>query len=316
MNTTTGRALSVVSWLAVLALLGAAVIWVGPARLVAPWLSIDPWALAVALVLMLASYVIRTLRITRYFPDRLSGRFWSAFRLANWHNLMNNLLPMRAGEVAFPVLMQRYYRLSPLESVPVLLWFRLLDLQVVLLIGLAAGGHLLGLSGGVLAGLVALLLAAPVGAFALRHGLHGLLVRREGRFAAKGAEMLASLPDRPGRFVATLFWTWANWLVKLAALGWVLAAFAPVGFAAGVLGAIGGDLTTVLPVHAPGGFGTYEAGVALLIAPLVDEPRTVLAAAVNLHLFVLGTALLAATLSLLISRPAPTATRTATPSGD
>ena len=85
--------------------------------------------------------------------------------------------------------------------------------------------------------------------------------------------MLASLPDRPSRFLGTLFWTWVNWLVKLAALGWVLAALAPVGFAAGVLGAIGGDLTTVLPIHAPGGFGTYEAGVALLLAPLVDEPR-------------------------------------------
>ncbi|MFP4252399.1 MAG: lysylphosphatidylglycerol synthase transmembrane domain-containing protein [Guyparkeria sp.] len=303
------RAATILGWAFVLLVLGAAIAWVGPERLVAPWRAIDPVALLVALALMLASYLLRTLRVTRYFPDRLGGRFWSAFRLSNWHNLMNNLLPMRAGELAFPVLMQRYYRLSPLESVPVLLWFRLLDLQVVLLIGLAAGGHLLGLSVGVLAVLVVGLLFAPVAAYALRHWLHGRLAGRDGRLATKGVAMLASLPDRPGRFVATLFWTWANWLVKLAALGWVLAAFAPVGFVAGVVGAIGGDLTTVLPVHAPGGFGTYEAGVALLIAPLVDDPRTVLAAAVNLHLFVLGTALLAAALSLLIPRPNPEAPR-------
>ncbi|WP_158611841.1 lysylphosphatidylglycerol synthase transmembrane domain-containing protein [Guyparkeria sp. SCN-R1] len=299
------RLLAIVSWAAVLLVLGLAIVWVGPERLIAPWRSIDPCALLVALVLMVASYLIRTLRITRYFPGRLAGHFWSAFRLSSWHNLMNNLLPMRSGELAFPVLMQRYYRLSPLESVPVLFWFRLLDLQVVLLIGLAAGGHLLGLSAGVLGLLFVLLLLAPVAAYALRHWLHGMLARRDGRLAKKGVTMLASLPDRPTRLLGTLFWTWANWLVKLAALGWVLAALAPVGFAAGVLGAIGGDLTTVLPVHAPGGFGTYEAGVALLLAPLVDEPRTVLAAAVNLHLFVLGTALLAAALALFIPRPSP-----------
>jgi len=218
---------------------------------------------------------------------------------------MNNLLPMRSGELAFPVLMQRYYRLSPLESMPVLFWFRLLDLQVVLLIGFVAGGHLLGLSVGIVGLLFVLLLLSPIAAYGLRHWLHGVLARRDGRLAQKGVTMLASLPDRPIRLLGTIFWTWANWLVKLAALGWVLAALVPVGFAAGVLGAIGGDLTTVLPVHAPGGFGTYEAGVALLLVPLVDEPRNVLAAAVNLHLFVLGTALLAAALALFIRRPSP-----------
>lgn len=300
-----GRLASMLGWAAVLLLLGVAITWVGPARLVAPWLSIDPWALLVALALMMASYLIRTLRITRYFPERLTGHFWSAFRLSSWHNLMNNLLPMRSGELAFPVLMQRYYRLSPLESMPVLFWFRLLDLQVVLLIGLVAGGHLLGLPAGMLGLLFVLLLLTPIVAYGLRHWLHGVLARREGRLAQQGVTMLASLPDRPMRLIGTLFWTWVNWLVKLAALGWVLAALAPVGFAAGVLGAIGGDLTTVLPVHAPGGFGTYEAGVALLLTPLVDEPRNVLAAAVNLHLFVLGTALLAAALALFIRRPSP-----------
>ena len=299
------RLLAVFSWAAVLLVLGVAIVWVGPERLIGPWLSIDPWSLLVALGLMLASYLIRTLRITRYFPDRLTGHFWSALRLSSWHNLMNNLLPMRSGELAFPVLMQRYYGLSPLESVPTLFWFRLLDLQVVLLIGLAAGGHLLGLSAVVLGLLFVLLLLTPIVAYGLRHWLHGVLARRNGRLAERGVTMLASLPDRPMRLLGTLFWTWANWLVKLAGLGWVLAALAPVGFAAGVLGAIGGDLTTVLPVHAPGGFGTYEAGVGLLLAPLVDEPRNVLAAAVNLHLFVLGTALLAAALALFIPRPSP-----------
>ena len=298
------RVAAVLGWVAVLLLLGGAVAWVGPDRLVEPWRAIDPEALLVALALVFASYLIRTLRLTRYFASRLAGHFWSAFRLSSWHNLLNNLLPLRAGEVAFPVLMQRYYGLPAVQSVPVLLWFRLLDLQVVLLIGLAAGGRLLGVDAPALAAITVVLLVTPVFAYALRGWLQARLSGRRGRVAETSVVVLASLPDRLPRFLATLGWTWANWLVKLAALGWVLAAFAPLSFAQGVLGAIGGDLTTVLPIHAPGGFGTYEAGVLVLLAPMVGEVKAVLAAAVNLHLFVLGTSILVAGGSLLIRRPA------------
>ena len=298
-----GRTAAVIGWVAVLLLLAGTIGWIGPERLVAPWRVIDPGALLIALALMAASYMLRTLRITRYFTTALSGHFWSAFRLSSWHNLMNNLLPMRSGEVVFPVLMQRYYGLPAVQSVPVLLWFRLLDLQVVLLIGLAAGGHLLGVAPWALLALTVALLLTPVVAYALRGWLRRRLTGRDGRLADTLATVLDSLPDRPSRFVATLFWTWANWLVKLAALGWVLASLASLSFAQGVLGAIGGDLTTVLPIHAPGGFGTYEAGVVALLTPMGGELRSVLAAAVNLHLFVLGTAILAAGLSLLIKRP-------------
>ncbi len=293
-----------VGWAVVLALLAAVVFWVGPAELVAPWLAIDPFALAVALVLMLASYVLRTLRITRYFHVLLAGHFWATFRLSSWHNLMNNLLPMRSGEVAFPVLMRSYFGLSPLRSVPVLFWFRLLDLQVVVVIALFAGGAVFGLTPAWVVILV-MLLVAPLGVYLLRGPLHRRVSGEGGRLRARLAEVLEALPDRPGLFLGTMAWTWANWAVKLGALGWVLAALAPVGFVEGVLGAIGGDLTTVLPVHAPGGFGTYEAGVALALGAFVDSGRELLAAGVNLHLFVLGSALLAAALTLFIPRPRP-----------
>jgi uncharacterized membrane protein YbhN (UPF0104 family) len=290
-------------WLLVAALLAGAVIWIGPGELLAPWQAIDPTSLAVALALMLASYLLRTLRVTRYFRERLSGHFWAAFRLSNWHNLMNNLLPMRSGEVAFPVLMRRYFGLSPLQSVPVLFWFRLLDLQVVVIVALLAGGAAFGR--GLLWWLaLAALMVAPLAVYLSRAPLRERMARTEGRLAARLVEVLDSLPDSPGRFIGTLWWTWANWVVKLCALGWVLAALAPVGFVEGVLGAIGGDLTTVLPVHAPGGFGTYEAGVALALAPFVDGGRELLTAGVNLHLFVLGSAIAVTLLSLPIPRPA------------
>ncbi len=54
------------------------------------------------------------------------------------HNLFNNLLPMRAGELSLPLLMKRYFGVRRAETVGALLWFRFLDLLTLSLIGVAA----------------------------------------------------------------------------------------------------------------------------------------------------------------------------------
>lgn len=298
-------------WLAVLAGLLAVVYWIGPARLFAPWLRIEPWALLIALALMLASYALRALRIQRYFTVALRGRFWATCKLSAWHNLSNNLLPMRAGEVAFPILMQRYFDLPAHRTVPVLLWFRLLDLQAIVVLGLASALWSTGLSRDWLWP-VAVLLPAPFVVYALRFKMIVWLggMPEDANELGKGLRgkllaALASLPEAPGHFASTLWWTWVNWLAKLAALSWLLVALAGVKPAVAMLGAIGGDLTTVLPIHAPGGFGTFEAGVIAAIKPFGVSAQTAVAAAVNLHLFLLGASLLSALLTLGIRSPVP-----------
>lgn len=293
-------------WLLVLAGLAGAVAWIGPERLIQPWAKIDPWALLVAMGLMLLSYALRALRIQRYFHGPLRGQFWATFKLSTWHNLSNNLLPMRAGEVAFPILMQRYFALSAHRTVPVLLWFRLLDLQAIVVLGLLSAWWSIGLSGDWLWP-VLLLLPAPFVVYALRFRLLRWLDDAEeaGGLRGKLHQALSSLPSHPRQFASTLFWTWVNWLAKLAALAWLLAALAQVKPGVAVLGAIGGDLTTVLPIHAPGGFGTFEAGVIAAIKPFDVPTAEAVAAAVNLHLFLLGSSLLSALLTAAIRSPKP-----------
>ncbi|MBL6752469.1 MAG: flippase-like domain-containing protein, partial [Nevskia sp.] len=131
--------------------------------------------------------------------------------------------------------------------------------------------------------------------FFARRRLAAALAGRRGRAAALTARVLTGLPQRPAGLALDLGLSWLSWGVKLAALGLVLGALAQVPAYAGILGAIGGDLSTVLPVHAPGGFGSYEAGVLALLAPAADGAPLgpLLAAAVDLHLLVLTTALLA-----------------------
>jgi len=73
-----------------------------------------------------------------------------------------------------------------------------------------------------------------------------------------------------------------------------------VSYRAALFGAIAGDLTSVLPIHGVAGAGTYEAGVMAGLLPYGVAPQPALAAAVNLHLFLLGTTLAGGAVSLFI----------------
>lgn len=277
--------------------------YLGWAALLAPWREVPPAAIAVAAALTFASYWLRALRFYDYFRADMAGRFALCIKLMLQHNLLNNLLPMRSGELSFPLLMSRYFAVPLQRSLPALLWFRVLDLHTLAVVALlAATGVALPL---VLLGL-ALWLPLPWLAFRFAARLQRWLGRRPqpGRVARLAAELLRGLPQHRGAFWRAWGWTVLNWLVKLAAFAWVLRLFADSGWAAAVMGAIAGDLTSVLPVHGIAGAGTYEAGVVAGLLPYGVAAAVALAAAVNLHLFLLATTLAGGAVSLMMKGPA------------
>jgi uncharacterized membrane protein YbhN (UPF0104 family) len=83
----------------------------------------------------------------------------------------------------------------------------------------------------------------------------------------------------------------------------LLVAFTAVGPAQAVLAALGGELTSVLPIHTPAGVGTYEAGLVAGMAYAQVAPGRALSAAVNVHLALLAVALLYGLLALAAPRP-------------
>jgi hypothetical protein len=274
--------------------------WWGWARLLAPWGTLPGAELALAVSGMLASYALRALRI--YLAERAIPRdaLFACLRLILLNNALNLLLPARSGEASFPILMSRWFGVDPARATGTLLWLRLLDLHVLATVGAvcaAAGWLASDHAGSVLAHVAAGLAAAgPLLLFLLRSRLVQLAGRGNGKPPRLLARALDGVPQRPAWLALDLVLSWSAWSVKLAALGWVLSRLAQLSPVLGTLGAIGGDLSTVLPLHAPGGFGTYEAGVMALLAPGIDahsaQWATLLAAAVNLHLLVLTTALL------------------------
>lgn len=290
--------------LLLLLLLGAGVHWsIGWPRLLAPWRTLDPEALALATLLTLLSYAARGLRIYDYFLPTTQGGFTACLKLTLIHNLLNNLLPMRSGELSFPLLMNRYFATPLPRSVAALIWFRLMDLYALAAVALiTVGGHWLDRN--LVIVLTLLWLSLP---WLLFRGSPALALLRIGQgLSPHWQERLTAarkgLPLTPLAFWRAWFWTLFNWLVKLAVFAWILQLFAPMLTAAAWLGAIGGDLTSVLPIHGIAGAGTYEAGVVAALLPFGVPAAAALAAAINLHLFMLGLSLAGGALALLLRR--------------
>ena len=276
--------------------------YIGWVRLLQPWLLVDKGLLSLLLALVLASYALRAVRLYVYFHADLGGQFPLAFKLMLQHNLANNFLPMRSGELTFPMLMSRYFGVSLSRSMPALLWFRMFDLHTMALLALWAVGS--QWFGPYWVGLVVLLwLSLPWLLFLFNHWLLEHLEGRDhGRLSGLFVKLLRGAPAHRGLLLKTWLWSLINWLVKLLAFAWLLALFAQLGTAQALLGVIGGELTSVLPIHGVAGVGTYEAGIVAALLPSGVDAQTAVGAAVNLHLFLLGTTLLGALLSLPLRR--------------
>jgi uncharacterized membrane protein YbhN (UPF0104 family) len=252
---------------------------------------------------LLASYLVRALRFYSYFRVEMHGRLRDCIKLTAYHNFFNYLLPMRSGEVAFPILMARYFGISMTKSVPVLVWFRLLDLHTLALIAIAALPLV-----SVPSAAVALLAAAWLTVPWLAYRFHRRLARRLGASAggwrARLGSALESLPSDNRRFVVAWVWTLFNWTVKLTVVAVGLGIFAGAGPRAALAAAVAGEVSMVLPIHSVAAAGTYEAAIAAVLVPSGMPLDTALAGAINLHLFMILGVLITGMIGIVIPAPA------------
>ncbi len=108
---------------------------------------------------------------------------------------------------------------------------------------------------------LAFLLLAPLPLFALKNPLLRLTQRLPARLRILVEEIERGLPADPNAFMRAWGATVVNWGIKVVVLAWVLRLMDVSPLAASFGGALGGELSSVLPVHAPGGVGTYPAGI-------------------------------------------------------
>ena len=263
-------AASIAAGVAALAVLVAFTPW----RLLAERVATVPWPGWVGATLgMSATYALRAGRLRaewRWKLRTLGLGYRECLQVTLLHNAAINVLPMRSGEASYSFLLHRRWGVGLGDATASLLWLRLQDMMVLGVLG------------------IAILVPAPLpwrigfaaAAIAAAATLLPLLVRRvhvHARRARARAHAAAPRARKAWHLVAKVAaafraarggaaaWGYAisNWMLKLGIVGVLLASLANLPLGAGFCGALGGELAGVLPVQAPAGVGTYEAGVAL-----------------------------------------------------
>ncbi|WP_246237497.1 lysylphosphatidylglycerol synthase transmembrane domain-containing protein [Caldichromatium japonicum] len=272
---------------------------VGWRQLLAPWRELSAGLLLWLFVLTAASYGLRAVRVRDYFG--LRDRFTPVLRLTLLHNAANNLLPMRLGELVFPWLMRRYFGYGLVVAAASLLWLRVLDLHFLVLLGflileLSHSSWIWWVGGGLwLGGLGVLIPISKLGESAVLVG--------SGRLRGPIRQFLQSTPRNPWSILRLYVWTALIWGLKFIAFTSLLRFFLPIETWRLLVGVMGAELSSVLPVHGIAGTGSYELAAVAALVPLGIEPRLALAAAVHLHLFLLGSTLVLGALGLLLPAP-------------
>ncbi len=263
-------ALSIGAGVALLAVLVAFTPW----ALLAQRVATVPWQGWVAATLgMSATYALRAGRLRAEWAWKLAPLglgYRECLQITLLHNAAINLLPMRSGEASYAFLLHRRWGVGLGDAAASLLWLRLQDAMVLGVLGIAilVPAPLAWRIGFALAaiGVAATLLPALV-----RH------VHVRARFARARAHAAAATGRKLWHLVAKIAgafraarggrraWGYAvaNWVLKLGVVGALLAPLADLPYASAFAGALGGELAAVLPLQAPAGVGTYEAGVAV-----------------------------------------------------
>ncbi len=268
------------------------------------WSRIGSATTVIAVSMLVATYFIRCHRIQNYFSPATDGAFFRLFRLTQIHNLLNIMLPFRVGEASFPVLMRREFSQSLATSTAALLVMRLLDIHALASAGLLGLALALPSRGPALAAW-AVFVASPVLLFLVKKRVMAFFARiLPDRLESLVLRIDAGLPGDIGRFMRAWFLTLANWLIKIFVIAFIFRAFSGAPLLAALGSALGGELSAVTPFHAPGGIGSYPAGMiagalsfgAGANAAMLDGLTR---AAVNVHLMIIVSALAGTGLALI-----------------
>ena len=192
--------------------------------------------------------------------------------------------PVCYARLSTPLLLRRR-GIALSDGIAGLIWLRVFDLHALLTtaaVFVAVGRW--GAGGATLTGL-AVLAALPLAVHLLARAARPLSLVTRPRLAALGG----ALTHRPPAPVALYGWTLLGWSMKWAAMTSILLSLIPVDHLRTAVAVVAGELAAVLPIHGVAGAGTYEAAMVagLSVDGAIPVDRA-LAAAVNLHIFVLG----------------------------
>ncbi len=288
-----------IRWFIAAAIFLAVIVWVeielSWRSVLLAWSNVSAVSLIGLTIVTFLSYFLRAYRVYFYFDRDNNHSLLLYCRISLFHNAWNNFLPMRLGEASFPIMMKQAFDCSIVKSSAGLLWIRLMDLHWLLVLLFSIGAIQLNVF---FVFAIIGLIVAPLVAWRYIG-----FISIEWSLMQKIMNTLSK--NSPGSFVIALklyILTAIIWIAKLSALTVIMLSFIDLPSLEGVFAVIFADLSSVLPIHGLAGSGTYEAAMLAALLPLGAEYEAVLTAAINVHIYILVTTLLAVPLAILLPR--------------
>ena len=234
----------------------------------------------------LSSFLFRAFRFKGEWKAHGKISLWDALSLTFLHNAAVILVPFRVGELGYPVLVQKLLNVSLQQCIRSLLWLRLQDGIVLLSLAfLCMPFHSPELR-------IAGLLLVMALCFVTQKWWLRLL--RSRHFLIRQVRAFLHQRSSPWGW----FWSAANWIVKILVVALMLSNLTGLDILQTLRGALAGELSALLPLTGPAGFGTYEAGVWSGLGLTWQEMKGLMGSVLLTHLFFLCISLLGAVVAV------------------
>ncbi len=280
--------ISILTFLSVF--IGVQYVW-GWSTLLSFWSSISVPALISFTLLYWFSYLVRGYRISIYFNrGAIKLPLKTVLPLVVKQTFWANLLPAKAGEISFPILMKRAFQTPYHHSVPALIVLRLFDAYVLgsLAIALFAFPFI---GNGIYAWLLFSFFIPLIGITLKRKVIFLIYRWRKFKHSKRLWRIVSHIPSTKHKLISMTLLSWINWSVKIFLFAALLSSMTPLQLNQTILAALFGEVSGMLP-GLPGGFGSYEAAVTFGLMSMhgvtaqISSADTV-AAALNSHFFIL-----------------------------
>jgi len=254
-------------------------------------------------LLIFSSYITRALRIYYYFNSDYQGSFKTYLKISVYHNFLNNILPMRTGELSYPFLLKKNLDMSIKNSSSSLIWFRFLDLitliTLILLVQITIS-TLLSQST-FFYFIIGLSFIAPAILFYSAKYISIPLDSNSNLFVKLLNFLVTSIPKTTKGLISSWFFTISTWFLKLSVFAWFISSSLQIDLSNGLLAAIASEFTSILPIHSFAGFGTYEAGIIGTLAHQdLTDTKAIVVSATSLHLIILTSTILSTLVFLFV----------------
>jgi len=256
--------------------------------------------LSLIFIILSLSYITRALRIYFFFNSSYPDSFTTYLKISIYHNFFNNFLPMRAGEISYPILLKKNLGISLRKSTKSLIWFRALDLcSLVALVIFILNTYIY--QPGIFYLFSILIFILPIILFYSVKYYSTSNYTGNNVFLKAVNFIITSIPTSKTDLISSWVFTQITWVLKLSVFTFFISFTLQIDLTSSLLATISSEFTSILPIHSFAGFGTYEAGIIAVLAPQnIANTKAIVASSTSLHIIILTSTMLSAMIFLFV----------------